>query len=256
MSSHVTSTLCGTCGTTRTRGDRCPQCGSTLAADLRDGFVVAFPAGTLSCERCGTTRRPLRFRGWIKLTSAVWWTREERQAGYVCGPCAQRNATGAMFHSAILGWLAIPSWFVHGWRALGANWRALGAPPADPAAWGARSASEFSLGLPHTDGWHDAEFLDRYDDATLRASPLGVLDEMQRRAVMAASHLYETVGVAPAVSDDELRLAYRERSKLLHPDVQADGADAMVRLNQAWAILGHAEMRAAYDWLLEQRVAA
>lgn len=76
---------------------------------------------------------------------------------------------------------------------------------------------------------------------------------MQRRTVLGASSLYETLGVAPVASEEQLRVAYRERSKTLHPDVHADGTEEMIRLNQAWTILGHAEMRAAYDWLREQR---
>ncbi|MGK2937194.1 MAG: J domain-containing protein [Solirubrobacteraceae bacterium] len=253
MSGHTTSLLCGTCGTPRTGGDCCAECGSNLSANLQDGFVVALPAGSMACDRCGTTRRPVRFRGWVRLSSAIWWTRADRRAAYVCGPCAQTRTAGALFYNAAFGWLAIPSWFVHGWRALATNVRALAAPPADPAAWGARSASDFANGLPHLDAWHGAEFIESFDDETLWASPLGPLDEMQRRTVLAASSLYETLGVAPVSSEEQLRVAYRERSKTLHPDVHADGTEEMIRLNQAWTILGHAEMRAAYDWLREQR---
>lgn len=253
MSGHVGGLLCGTCGTTRAGGDRCPQCGSNLAATLREGFVVELPAGTMACERCGTTRRPVHFRGWIRLASAIWWTREDRRGAYVCTGCVQRATTGALLYSALLGWLAIPSWFFYGWRALATNLRALVAPPADPAAWGARSGSDFANGLPHVNGWHAAEFLEQLDDATIWASPLRPLDEMQRRTVLGASSLYETIGVAPVASDEEVRIAYRERSKSLHPDVRSDGAEEMIRLNQAWEILGNADMRAAYDWLREQR---
>lgn len=247
------SLLCGTCGTARASGARCPQCGSNLTAELRDGFVVALPQGSMACERCGTTRRPVRFRGWVRLTSAIWWTREDRRAAYVCGPCGQTRTTAALLHCALLGWLAIPSWFVAGWRALATNLRSLAAPPADLAAWGAHSASDFAHGLPHLDASYGAEFVSRADDAMLGASPLGPLDDGQRRTVLAASGLYETLGVSPTCSDQQLHVAYRERSKRLHPDVRADGAEEMIRLNQAWAILGHADMRAAYDWLREQR---
>lgn len=253
MSGHATSLLCGTCGTARADGSRCPSCGSNLSATLRDGFVVALPAGSMACDRCGTTRRPIVFRGWIRLASAIWWTRADRRAAYVCGPCAQMRTAGALFYSAALGWWAIPSWFLHGWKALATNCRALVAPPADPQAWGALGASDFANGLPHLDAWHGAEFLERFDDATIWASPLGPLDEGQRRTVLSAAGLYETIGVAPLATEDDLRVAYRERSKTLHPDVRADGTEEMIRLNQAWSILGNADMRAAYDWLREQR---
>ncbi|MBJ7518906.1 MAG: J domain-containing protein [Solirubrobacteraceae bacterium] len=253
MNGHAMSLLCGTCGTPRTDGTRCADCGSNLVATLRDGFVVALPAGSMACDRCGTTRRPILFRGWVRLSSAIWWTRADRHAAYVCAPCGQKRTAGALLYSAALGWLAIPSWFSHGWKALATNWRALIAPPAEPEAWGALQASDFANGLPHLDSWNGAEFMDRFDDDTIWASPLGPLDEMQRRTVLAATALYETMGVSPVASEDELRIAYRERSKVLHPDVHADGTEQMIRLNQAWTILGNADMRAAYDWLREQR---
>lgn len=256
MSGDAARLLCGTCGATRGAGTRCADCGSNLVARLLDGAVVALPAGSMACERCGTTRRPVRFRGWVRLASAVWWTRARQRAAYVCAPCAQRETAGALAYSALLGWLAIPSWFVHGWRALATNWRALVAPPANPLAWGAEPAAAFADGLPHLDAWHATEFLGRWDDATIGASPLASLDETQRRTVLAASALYETLGVRPLATDDELRLAYRARSKALHPDVHTDGGEQMIRLNQAWDILRDAQMRAAYDWLREQRHAA
>jgi curved DNA-binding protein CbpA len=56
--------------------------------------------------------------------------------------------------------------------------------------------------------------------------------------------------VPPAASTAEIRAAYRELARRVHPDV-ADGADdvgsAMTALNEAWYVLGDSARRAAYD---------
>lgn len=61
---------------------------------------------------------------------------------------------------------------------------------------------------------------------------------------------YDRLGVPPAASTAEIRAAYRELARRVHPDV-ADGADdvgsAMAALNEAWYVLGDSARRAAYD---------
>jgi hypothetical protein len=61
--------------------------------------------------------------------------------------------------------------------------------------------------------------------------------------------LYDELGVAPEATADELRRAYYRRAKELHPDVNPAGQtdEAMRRVNQAWAILGHPISRRRYD---------
>ncbi len=75
---------------------------------------------------------------------------------------------------------------------------------------------------------------------------------------MAASY-YEVLGVATSASAEEIRCAYRQRARALHPDRQLDcgsydGADASLRamqlLNEAWRVLGDQERRVSYDRLL------
>ncbi|HEY2332336.1 MAG TPA: J domain-containing protein [Acidimicrobiales bacterium] len=70
-----------------------------------------------------------------------------------------------------------------------------------------------------------------------------------------ARTLYEILGVSNRASQDELRHAYRERARVLHPDHQqargtgssdALGAD-MRELNAAWRVLRDPAGRAAYD---------
>ncbi|HEY9721733.1 MAG TPA: J domain-containing protein [Oscillatoriaceae cyanobacterium] len=58
--------------------------------------------------------------------------------------------------------------------------------------------------------------------------------------------LYEQLGVSREASPAEVRRAYRQRAREAHPD--RSGSEAhMKRLNEAYAVLGDAERRRAYD---------
>ena len=74
--------------------------------------------------------------------------------------------------------------------------------------------------------------------------------------MLAASGLYETLGVAPDVSQADLRRAYIIQAKAAHPDTvsEAGGShEEMILVNQAWEILADQQLRAAYDWLEANR---
>lgn len=66
---------------------------------------------------------------------------------------------------------------------------------------------------------------------------------------------YETLGVPPTASADEVRTAYLRRARALHPDRQtglsADARDragqAMVQVNSAWNVLKDPASRRRYD---------
>ena len=68
---------------------------------------------------------------------------------------------------------------------------------------------------------------------------------------------YGELGVSRNASAAELRRAYREQARRLHPDLhlesdrerEGDG-DAMRRLNEAWQVLGDPQSRRRYDRLL------
>lgn len=69
-----------------------------------------------------------------------------------------------------------------------------------------------------------------------------------------ANH-YDTLGLTPAASHEEVREAYIERALRFHPDRQ-EGQDVAGRaaaerhmqdVNGAWSVLGNREARAAYD---------
>lgn len=72
---------------------------------------------------------------------------------------------------------------------------------------------------------------------------------------MAAQELdtnyYDRLGVIPSASPQEIRRAYRERSKLYHPDTTelsaAIATEKFQQLNEAYATLSSPERRAAYD---------
>lgn len=61
---------------------------------------------------------------------------------------------------------------------------------------------------------------------------------------------YDVLGVPPSATRAEIREAYVERARRLHPD-RAGGdpsrARRMQEVNEAWRVLGHAARRSAYD---------
>lgn len=71
---------------------------------------------------------------------------------------------------------------------------------------------------------------------------------------MAASH-YETLGVAESAPAEEVRRAYIDLARRLHPDRWVDASPAaradterrMQQVNEAWRVLGDARRRRAYD---------
>lgn len=70
---------------------------------------------------------------------------------------------------------------------------------------------------------------------------------------------YEVLGVGPAATSEEVRTAYRDRARVLHPDrAGADGggsARAMQDLNEAFRVLRDPQRRADYDRRLAGPVA-
>jgi curved DNA-binding protein CbpA len=62
-------------------------------------------------------------------------------------------------------------------------------------------------------------------------------------------NLYHLLSVEPDCSLDELRSAYRQRARELHPDLaeNKNGGHAMARVNDAWRILSDPDSRTAYD---------
>lgn len=60
---------------------------------------------------------------------------------------------------------------------------------------------------------------------------------------------YDVLGVNPKASQYQIRKAYKQRVKLVHPDVVHD--DRAMRkaklLNRAYSVLRHADRRVAYD---------
>jgi curved DNA-binding protein CbpA len=65
--------------------------------------------------------------------------------------------------------------------------------------------------------------------------------------------LYDLLGALPNDGADDLRAAFRRAVKRAHPDVNREDRDAELkfrRIVRANEILGDAEQRAAYDYLL------
>jgi molecular chaperone DnaJ len=62
---------------------------------------------------------------------------------------------------------------------------------------------------------------------------------------------YDTLGVSPDATADDIRLAFRRIAKERHPDMAAGNESAMKRLNDAYETLRDADRRTAYDRSLQ-----
>ncbi len=61
---------------------------------------------------------------------------------------------------------------------------------------------------------------------------------------------YQVLGVSTGASTDDIRRAYRERMRAIHPDVNeksANDSQRMTEINLAWKTLSSPQLRRAYD---------
>lgn len=255
MSTRSDYWVCGSCGTPTETSGACPSCDApNLMIAVQNEYLSEFPADSVACPSCGSTARPLVFRGWVRLIAFLFWAREGRSSAYICEPCARVETAKALVLNSLLGWWSVPSFFFYGWRATYLNWRSIWAPPPKPYEWGAISASEFVSDIREV----REQVLGDAEDEWLRAETrLGALDEMQMALVLEADNLYEMLHVDPGADVDTIRRAYRARCKESHPDLHdstaRESTEVMIRLNHAWEVLRSPEMRLAYDWLEQQR---
>lgn len=68
-------------------------------------------------------------------------------------------------------------------------------------------------------------------------------------AVMAQRDYYEVLGVNRSAAPDEVKSAFRQMARKLHPDVnkEPDAEERFKEINEAYAVLSDTEKRAAYD---------
>src|ERR1035437_1152732 len=69
------------------------------------------------------------------------------------------------------------------------------------------------------------------------------------RVAMAQRDYYEILGVPRSASQDDLKNAFRNLARKLHPDVnkEPDAEERFKGVNEAYAVLSDADKRAAYD---------
>ena len=74
---------------------------------------------------------------------------------------------------------------------------------------------------------------------------------LPRNNTIVARDLYEVLGVSRDADAAEIKLAYRELARMLHPDVSSREADAerFREVSEAYGILSHEESRRLYDRL-------
>jgi len=58
---------------------------------------------------------------------------------------------------------------------------------------------------------------------------------------------YEVLMLHPTATPEVISAVYRQLAKQHHPDHSTDGGALMAEINEAYAVLGHPEKRAAYD---------
>lgn len=81
-------------------------------------------------------------------------------------------------------------------------------------------------------------------------SPLLFLTGSELDTVVWHDGLYELLDVPRHATHEEIRRAYRQKAKQMHPDIHGGCRhEAMVRLNKAREVLSSETLRPAYDWL-------
>lgn len=178
---------------------RSPSRGLPLAVSPRRGSVPG----------CGSTDRPLVFRGWARLTAFLYWGRITKYASYICRPCAEAETTRVVLRNTLLGWWSVPSFLWYGWRATYLNWRSIWHAPPNPGAWGAIGADDFAARVRNEQA---RALRDAPEDWLSGDSPLRYLTKAQQGMILDAVGLYELLGVDPDASLQMIRSAFHEQS--------------------------------------------
>lgn len=67
-----------------------------------------------------------------------------------------------------------------------------------------------------------------------------------------AKNYYVVLGLSPGASLDEIRSAYRQRAKEVHPDHAGGDSSAFVEVQEAYSVLSRPDRRRAYDEMVRE----
>jgi hypothetical protein len=243
---------CAACGyvgrETLPRPRNCPTCGAPLGRAAGEAVTEA-PPGVLGCARCGARNVPVVFRGWSRVYGFFLWVKETRSGAYVCRECAETLTTMNLVVTALLGWWALQSFFWSAPRATYFNWRAIGAPPGDPLAWGGIRLDKLLAAIDAAKPAPEPEEAEEvFED-----SPLTRLTAAEQELVLNAPDPYAELQLRKGATDAQVKAAWRKQAKANHPDLNPGDAEAKARMtaiNQAYELLRDPRLRKAYDYLV------
>jgi hypothetical protein len=226
--------------------DHCPSCGGQSLAKLTsNGDVTTVPAEAgMPCGHCHQLERELKLRYYRRVVGLLILDRTWATAGYFCGACRRRQFAVNMAFTLVLGWWGVFAMLFRNPYAIATNLWALVAAPMGADQFGAININDIraDVAAEHDDHQRLADVYMR------RPGWMETLTEEDFAQVLVDVDYYEVLQVDRGASHGEIRAAWRTHVKAHHPDRAGDaGHDAMILVNDAWAVLGDERLRHAYE---------
>jgi len=275
--------VCVNCGCHTGRGrsvETCPRCHvEDYWASCSLNGVFALPVDAMPCADCGTRGAPLSLRVTTRVVGRVSHATHEHHADYVCQSCAEKRVVKTLARNTLLGWWSFQSLWMAPTAAV-RNWYAAIGSPIDAQRWGGFNAPDFARERARSyDEWRSsageaqaaqhgapagtppADKTDETDEheepPASRFDPLSRLtNDEQLQVVDAPKNAYSLIRAEKTDTVEKMKGSYRRAVKAVHPDLNPDdpkAAERVVVITRAWDVLSDADLRAAYDWVSEQR---